>query len=164
LRPSLRSTSPSGLQQLGARFYWPELGRFIQQDPGRDGINWYAYGANNPLRNIDPEGLEEEQPCPDDKCKECTEEYRAELKDCADTATGHAWTDAAVGTGIWGALRARACGIVGAIYAIASIGWHLDDYADCLQDAIDTYKLCWSDNECEGTPPGLADQQEGGGS
>jgi hypothetical protein len=28
----LRSTSPSGLQQLGARFYWPEVGRFVQQD------------------------------------------------------------------------------------------------------------------------------------
>ncbi|MBN1459093.1 MAG: hypothetical protein JXA57_06125 [Armatimonadetes bacterium] len=33
---------PSGLQQLGARFYWPELGRFVQQDPIGDGMNWYA--------------------------------------------------------------------------------------------------------------------------
>ena len=36
-------TDPSGLQQLGARFYWPEIGRFIQQDPIGDGVNWYAY-------------------------------------------------------------------------------------------------------------------------
>ncbi len=47
----------SGLEQLGARFYWPELGRFIQQDPMGDGVNWYAYAGNNPLTGIDPSGL-----------------------------------------------------------------------------------------------------------
>jgi len=41
---------------LGHRFYWPELPRFIQQDPIGDDINWYAYAANNPVRFIDPEG------------------------------------------------------------------------------------------------------------
>jgi len=50
-------TDPSGLLQLGARFYWPEIGRFIQQDPVADGVNWYAYVGNNPLVWIDPEGL-----------------------------------------------------------------------------------------------------------
>ena len=48
---------PSGLQQLGARFYWPELGRFISQDPSGDGVNWYAYVGNNPVTWVDPEGL-----------------------------------------------------------------------------------------------------------
>ncbi len=47
---------PSGLEQLGARFYWPELGRFIQQDPMGDGVNWYGYVGNNPLTGIDPDG------------------------------------------------------------------------------------------------------------
>ena len=50
-------TDPSGMQQLGARFYWPELGRFIQQDPIGDGMNWYAYAGNNPVVWVDPEGL-----------------------------------------------------------------------------------------------------------
>ena len=50
-------TDPSGLQQLGARFYWPEVGRFIQQDPLGDGMNSYAYVGNNPVSRIDPEGL-----------------------------------------------------------------------------------------------------------
>jgi RHS repeat-associated protein len=27
-------TDPSGMLQLGARFYWPEVGRFISQHPG----------------------------------------------------------------------------------------------------------------------------------
>jgi len=47
----------SGLQQLGYRFYWPELGRFLQQDPIGDGMNWYAYVGNNPVTRIDPTGL-----------------------------------------------------------------------------------------------------------
>jgi len=42
--------------QLGHRFYWPETARFIQQDPIGDGINSYAYAANNPLVSIDPNG------------------------------------------------------------------------------------------------------------
>ncbi|MGD0113890.1 MAG: RHS repeat-associated core domain-containing protein [Armatimonadota bacterium] len=50
-------TPGSGLLQLGARYYWPELGRFIQQDPIGDGVNWYAYADNNPITGIDPEGL-----------------------------------------------------------------------------------------------------------
>ncbi|UCC68811.1 MAG: RHS repeat-associated core domain-containing protein, partial [Armatimonadota bacterium] len=50
-------TEPSGLLHLGQRFYWPEIGRFIEKDPSRDGMNWYAYAANNPVVFIDPEGL-----------------------------------------------------------------------------------------------------------
>ena len=50
-------TDPSGLLQLGARFYSPQIGRFLQQDPIRSGINWYAYVGNNPVVYIDPEGF-----------------------------------------------------------------------------------------------------------
>jgi len=50
-------TDPSGFQQLGARFYWPEVGRFVQQDPVGEGKNWYAYAGNGPVRFIDPMGL-----------------------------------------------------------------------------------------------------------
>jgi len=49
-------TDPSGMLQLGARHYWPELARFISQDPIRYGDNWYAYANNNPLVAIDPTG------------------------------------------------------------------------------------------------------------
>ena len=51
-------TDPSGMLQLGARFYWPEVGRFVQQDPIGEGSNWYAYVGNNPLIKTDPEGLQ----------------------------------------------------------------------------------------------------------
>ncbi|MFB3883451.1 MAG: RHS repeat-associated core domain-containing protein [Armatimonadota bacterium] len=47
----------SGLQQLGARYYWPEIGRFISQDPIGDGMNWYGYAEGNPVVWVDPTGL-----------------------------------------------------------------------------------------------------------
>ncbi|MFB3883456.1 MAG: RHS repeat-associated core domain-containing protein, partial [Armatimonadota bacterium] len=52
----------SGLQQLGARFHWPDIGRFIQQDPIGDGMNWYAYVGNNPAGSFDADGARETTP------------------------------------------------------------------------------------------------------
>jgi RHS repeat-associated protein len=46
----------SGLQQLGARFYWPEIGRFVQQDPLHLPGNRYVYTWDNPLVWVDPAG------------------------------------------------------------------------------------------------------------
>jgi len=43
--------------QLGARFYWPEVGRFVSQDPIGDGVNWYTYAEDNPVVWVDPTGL-----------------------------------------------------------------------------------------------------------
>ena len=60
-------TDPSGMLQLGARFYWPEVGRFVQQDPARAELNSYAYASGNPVSAIDPTGL---------KC------YRGTLSNC----------------------------------------------------------------------------------
>jgi hypothetical protein len=49
----------TGLQYNRARWYDPNLGRFISEDPiefgGRD-INWYSYVFNNPFSYFDPEG------------------------------------------------------------------------------------------------------------
>ncbi len=49
-------TDPSGLLQLGARFYWPEVGRFVSQDPARDDMNSYAYTGDRPTVGVDPDG------------------------------------------------------------------------------------------------------------
>ena len=35
----------------------PEVGRFISVDPAKDGLNWYAYCNNIPLKYVDPDGL-----------------------------------------------------------------------------------------------------------
>jgi len=42
---------------LRARYYDPVLGRFTQEDPIGDGLNWYTYCNNNPIIFIDPFGL-----------------------------------------------------------------------------------------------------------
>jgi RHS repeat-associated protein len=47
----------SGLYYFNARWYEADLGRFISEDPARDGGNWYVYAGNNPLRYVDPSGM-----------------------------------------------------------------------------------------------------------
>ncbi|HBX87542.1 MAG TPA: hypothetical protein DEG09_02870, partial [Marinilabiliaceae bacterium] len=46
-----------GLYYYNARWYDPELGRFITEDPARVGVNWYIYCYNNPLYFIDASGM-----------------------------------------------------------------------------------------------------------
>ena len=46
----------SNLYYYGARYYDPYIGRFTQRDPIGDGVNWYAYTYNNPLKFVDPTG------------------------------------------------------------------------------------------------------------
>ena len=47
----------TGLIYLRARYYDPETGRFISEDPAMDGTNWYVYCSNNPVKFVDPWGL-----------------------------------------------------------------------------------------------------------
>ena len=42
---------------LRNRYYSPGNGRFLTEDPAKDGLNWYVYCANNPIMLIDPSGL-----------------------------------------------------------------------------------------------------------
>jgi len=46
----------NGLIYMRARFYEPWTGRFLSEDPARDGLNWYAYGANAPTALVDVSG------------------------------------------------------------------------------------------------------------
>ena len=47
----------TGLHYDFHRYYDPALGRYITEDPIRDGLNWYAYVSNNPINWVDPLGL-----------------------------------------------------------------------------------------------------------
>jgi len=53
----------TGLTYFGARYYDPEVGRFMGMDPAGFSestplsFNRFAYGNNNPYRYIDPDGL-----------------------------------------------------------------------------------------------------------
>lgn len=53
-----------GLVYMGARYYSPQLGRFISPDPlaiqtAKGDLNPYAYGHGSPFRNVDPTGLDD---------------------------------------------------------------------------------------------------------
>ena len=50
-------TDANGLYYMRARYYSPEIGRFINEDPVRDGLNWYEYAGGNPISRVDPSGL-----------------------------------------------------------------------------------------------------------
>ncbi|MFZ5994272.1 MAG: RHS repeat domain-containing protein [Thermodesulfobacteriota bacterium] len=53
-------TEPNGFYYMRARYYDPQVGRFISEDPiGFEGgdVNLYAYVGNNPVILIDPWGL-----------------------------------------------------------------------------------------------------------
>jgi len=41
---------------MRARYYDPNAGRFISQDPGNNGNNWYIYVDDNPTNLIDKTG------------------------------------------------------------------------------------------------------------
>jgi len=54
-----RENDGTGLYYYRARYYSPELQRFISEDPigFAGGINFYAYVQNDPINKTDPEGI-----------------------------------------------------------------------------------------------------------
>jgi RHS repeat-associated protein len=50
------SDGETGLVYMRARYYDPAIGRFVSEDPARDGTNWFNYCAGDPVNNIDLTG------------------------------------------------------------------------------------------------------------
>ncbi|MCG9896187.1 MAG: RHS repeat-associated core domain-containing protein, partial [Fimbriimonadaceae bacterium] len=46
----------SGLIYMRARYYEPGTGRFVSEDPARDGFNWFVYASNSPTLMLDFNG------------------------------------------------------------------------------------------------------------
>jgi RHS repeat-associated protein len=116
-------SDPSGFLQLGARYYWPEVGRFVSQDPEGEGINWYAYVRNRPTARIDPEGLK--------TVAECREDYFDSLYDC-DMTSGMAQSVIAGG--------AIACAATGALSPAAAAGYAIGTGGVIAQNAYCRWK------------------------
>lgn len=49
--------SNTNLTYINQRYYDSTIGRFLTEDPAKDGLNWYIYCNNNPLKFTDPDGL-----------------------------------------------------------------------------------------------------------
>ena len=49
-------TDPTGLIYMRARYYDPETGRFISEDPSGNGGNWYVYADDDPIDKADSTG------------------------------------------------------------------------------------------------------------
>ena len=47
-----------GLVYMQARWMDPACGRFVSEDPVRQGVNWFTYCGGNPVNAVDPSGLE----------------------------------------------------------------------------------------------------------
>ena len=48
--------SETGLIYLRNRYYDSSTGRFITEDPAKDGVNWYSYCGGDPVNFVDPTG------------------------------------------------------------------------------------------------------------
>jgi len=143
-------TDPSGFLQLGQRFYWPEVGRFVSQDAARDRLDWYTYARNEPPRFVDPKG--ECPPHPDAVAcmTRCRERMNRDLALCSiGAAIGEALCTAAFldciadtgGVGSIGCYRAwkNCTAAVSAAYGFCLVAVY-NAYSDCLDDCLAKYK------------------------
>lgn len=72
-----------------ARFYDPADKRFIQEDPMKDGSNWYAYCGGNPVTWVDPLGLRKDSSGKNNRNgKEQRQKDRGTLKNKAPVPSG----------------------------------------------------------------------------
>lgn len=50
------SDDETGLTYMRARYYDAATGRFVSQDPKKNGTNWFAYANGDPVDLFDPDG------------------------------------------------------------------------------------------------------------
>jgi RHS repeat-associated protein len=122
--------SETSLYYYRARYYEPERGRFLSEDPLRfvAGLNFYNYVAANPVRFVDPAGLDAKEFWNDIKNVGITNTWTAyqlaeqSLQQAAQWARDHGFPQSSMHNGsgdafrhcLWSCLMAQQIGIANA--------------------------------------------------
>jgi RHS repeat-associated protein len=152
-----RELDPTGLYFYRARYYSPQLQRFLSEDPAgfRGGINKYAYVQNSPVNFRDPFGLVGVQGGVgiDAVSQPEVDSYIAEL----EASLGGEGGGAAAGGGVAGA-------------AAATVGLIVLDVGLAAYDLYELHKLCVAYGACGPSPnqnpapkPPMAGRKDAGG-
>jgi RHS repeat-associated protein len=94
-----RFDAETGMYYYRARYYTPDLGRFMQMDPvgSKDDLKLYAYVGNDPLNESDPSG-QYECGAPSGGMVYCTAHSEADAAAMCAYAVSKGWTLATVST------------------------------------------------------------------
>ncbi|MCK4717766.1 MAG: RHS repeat-associated core domain-containing protein, partial [Thermoplasmata archaeon] len=137
----------AGIYYYRARYYDPEVGRFIQQDPRGlfSGRSLYEYSDSNPVNRIDPYGEATQQTCraQQEGCVLVANTVQGTcLIGCAGTSFGIGLVVGAVITGPPGWVAGLIGGAVTIGTALACEDACFDIYTANLQTCEDAYDTC----------------------
>ena len=117
----------SGLYYYRVRYYNPEVGRFLINDPNKEirGVNSYSYVGNNPINYVDPLGLDR---------KACLAGCARSLKTCVK------WAGIGYGVCMTGCLAScwiigpgcAFCAVICSAGVSVALGICADSYNDCV--------------------------------
>jgi RHS repeat-associated protein len=124
-----------------ARYYDPQSGRFLSEDPTRfdEGVNFYSYVGNNPIGFVDPEGLAMTPA----QCKQLLEKIMAETAVLEDKL--NKYDPVKDGSQVWPYMKA------GTLKNTKKLGGHYD--AILLLQARIWINIAIYQRECKGEEP-----------
>ena len=132
LRFHAREADPqTGLYYVRARWYDPELARFVSEDPlGLEGgLNPYVFAGNSPVNGRDPSGLQPEYPgvisLPGLVAVGVARDWAAFLRQLSTSASGRGYGPGSFGPGTGGGPRGGGSGGADGIGQVRENGKHI---------------------------------------
>jgi len=102
-----RELDETGIYYYRARYYSPQIGRFISEDPIGfwGGINIYSYVDDDPANSTDPQGLRpyrEPRPCNSDEYSKCAASCASQGKGVQSCRVAQTWRWGVKNGRMWG--------------------------------------------------------------